>query len=88
MTDEDIHHRESLEKELHSFLQDAASSGRYGKFKGVVTGWSIWIDRLNPDDGDMWCSRLDAPGQSATLSIGQHEAAKYQILSGWEGEDD
>lgn len=83
-----MEHKEALEDRLHTFLQDAASSGKYGKFKGVITGWSIWIDRLNPDDGDMWSTRLNAPGQSATLSIGQHEAAKHQVLDGWMGEDE
>ena len=88
MSESDLEHREDLEEQLHTFLQDAANSGKYGKFKGIVTGWSIWIDRLNPDDGDLWSTRLDAPGQAMTLSIGQHAAAQHQCLSGWTDSED
>lgn len=69
-----------VEAEIQEFLQGLASSGRFEHFSGLVTGWTLWIDRLNLADSERWWSALSAPEQAASHTVGMAESLKEQAL--------
>lgn len=59
-----------IEKRVDAFLDDLATSGEFEDFQGVITGWTLWVDRLAAKDGEKWWSCLARPEQTGTLTIG------------------
>lgn len=78
-----------FEKDLHDWLTEAASSGRYEGFDGMVVGWSLWVERLRPEEVDEegfdegWFTSVGAPGQRPSVSLGHLEACKAFYFGGY-----
>lgn len=53
---------------------------------GVLTGWTIWMDILEPDGTWAW-HKGTAPGQVPTQTIGHGQAIRDSVYQG-EVEDD
>lgn len=73
--------QDAFEHDFHDWLQQAASSGKY-PMKGVVMGWSLCVEnvdptREDPDEGgpDKMLFFAQEPGQRLGDTIKQHHIA-------------
>jgi hypothetical protein len=85
--------QDRFERELQEWLDEKARSGDYEALEGVITSWTLIMDRVKPgeEEDERWWSIYTSPGTYGTITMGHGAlliADAFATMAKSRGEDD